>query len=106
MSSYTKCTIWQYSLLIIESDGLTSNASPYFDTQQVVSDKVLVKQLQKEVARLEAELKLPEGGMESSSSEALLQAKDLQIQKVCFCLHIILVPECHGSRSANRYWHM
>jgi hypothetical protein len=61
------------------------NATPYSGTQQVVSDKVLVKQLQKEVARLEAELKLPEGGMESSSSEALLQAKDLQIQKVCFC---------------------
>ena len=65
------------------------NATPFSGTQQVVSDKVLVKQLQKEVARLEAELKLPEGGMESSSSEALLQAKDLQIQKVCFCLHLI-----------------
>lgn len=50
--------------------------------EQVVSDKVLVKQLQKEVARLEAELKMPEGAVDCTSSEALLQAKDLQIQKV------------------------
>jgi hypothetical protein len=50
---------------------------------QVVSDKVLVKQLQKEVARLEAELKVPDLASEAASSEALLQAKDLQIQKVC-----------------------
>ena len=41
-----------------------------------------MKQLQKEVARLEAELKLPEGATDYSTSEALLQAKDLQIQKV------------------------
>lgn len=50
---------------------------------QVVSDKVLVKQLQKEVARLEAELKVPDPTTEITSSEALLHAKDLQIQKVC-----------------------
>ncbi|KAG0586149.1 hypothetical protein M758_2G098300 [Ceratodon purpureus] len=48
----------------------------------VVSDKVLVKQLQKEVARLEAELKVPDLASEAASSEALLQAKDLQIQKM------------------------
>ena len=47
-----------------------------------MSDKVLVKQLQKEVARLEAELKVPDLASEAASSEALLQAKDLQIQKV------------------------
>ncbi|KAJ7547429.1 hypothetical protein O6H91_08G085700 [Diphasiastrum complanatum] len=45
----------------------------------VVSDKVLVKQLQKEVARLEAELRVPEASL---SSEALLQEKELQIQKM------------------------
>lgn len=49
---------------------------------QVVSDKVLVKQLQKEVARLEAELKVPDSVTDTATSEALLQAKDLQIQKV------------------------
>nr|PNR40469.1 hypothetical protein PHYPA_017871 [Physcomitrium patens] len=48
----------------------------------VVSDKVLVKQLQKEVARLEAELKVPDPTTEITSSEALLHAKDLQIQKM------------------------
>jgi hypothetical protein len=50
---------------------------------------VLVKQLQKEVARLEAELRVPEGN-EACSSDALLHAKDLQIQQVgwfCPCLH-------------------
>lgn len=40
----------------------------------VVSDKVLVKQLQKEVARLEPELKVPDLASEAASSEALLQA--------------------------------
>ena len=55
---------------------------------QVVSDKVLVKQLQKEVARLEAELKVPDLATEAATSEALLQAKDLQIQKVCTLLRL------------------
>jgi centromeric protein E len=54
-----------------------------------VSDKVLVKQLQKEVARLEAELKIPEGN-ENCSSDALLHAKDLQIQKVSFMPMLVL----------------
>ncbi|KAJ7297443.1 hypothetical protein O6H91_Y056900 [Diphasiastrum complanatum] len=45
----------------------------------VISDKVLVKQLQKEVARLEAELRVPEA---SFCSEALLQEKELLIQKM------------------------
>jgi centromeric protein E len=54
----------------------------------VVSDKVLVKQLQKEVARLEAELRVPESN-EACSSDALLHAKDLQIQQVgWFCPHL------------------
>jgi centromeric protein E len=55
----------------------------------VVSDKVLVKQLQKEVARLEAELRVPEGN-EACSSDALLHAKDLQIQKVAFLPMLVL----------------
>jgi centromeric protein E len=54
-----------------------------------VSDKVLVKQLQKEVARLEAELRIPEGN-ENCSSDALLHAKDLQIQKVAFLPMFVL----------------
>ncbi|XP_058088244.1 kinesin-like protein NACK1 [Magnolia sinica] len=45
----------------------------------VVSDKQLVKHLQKEVARLEAELRTPEP---SSCTEALLIEKDMKIQKL------------------------
>ncbi|BBN03706.1 centromeric protein E [Marchantia polymorpha subsp. ruderalis] len=55
----------------------------------VVSDKVLVKQLQREVARLEAELRVPDSPSSTSStaealltSEALLQAKEEQIRKM------------------------
>ncbi|KAG6473559.1 hypothetical protein ZIOFF_067476 [Zingiber officinale] len=44
----------------------------------VVSEKQLVKQLQKEVARLEAELRTPEA---SASSDALLIEKELQIKQ-------------------------
>ncbi|KAJ0962908.1 hypothetical protein J5N97_028030 [Dioscorea zingiberensis] len=47
----------------------------------VVSDKQLVKQLQKEVARLEAELRTPELSG-SSCSEALLMEKELKIKKM------------------------
>ncbi|KAJ3695687.1 hypothetical protein LUZ60_001064 [Juncus effusus] len=43
----------------------------------VISDKQLVKHLQKEVARLEAELRTPE-----SSSEALLMAKERRIKQM------------------------
>ncbi len=50
---------------------------------------MLVKQLQKEVARLEAELRIPEGN-ENCSSDALLHAKDLQIQKVAFLPMLVL----------------
>uniref|UniRef100_A0A0D9VIV6 Kinesin motor domain-containing protein n=1 Tax=Leersia perrieri TaxID=77586 RepID=A0A0D9VIV6_9ORYZ len=45
----------------------------------VVSDKALVKQLQKEVARLESELRHP---VQSSSLETLLKEKDNQIRKM------------------------
>ncbi|KAK9274437.1 hypothetical protein L1049_021684 [Liquidambar formosana] len=47
----------------------------------VVSDKRLVKQLQKEVARLEAELRSPEPSSSSSLSSLLLE-KDLKIQQM------------------------
>ncbi len=50
---------------------------------------MLVKQLQKEVARLEAELRIPEGN-ENCSSDALLHAKDLLIQKVAFLPMLVL----------------
>ncbi|XP_020099000.1 kinesin-like protein KIN-7A [Ananas comosus] len=45
----------------------------------VVSDKQLVKHLQKEVARLEAELRTPES---SSCSETLLMEKEMKIKKM------------------------
>ena len=45
----------------------------------VMSDKALVKHLQKELARLESELRYP--GI-SPSVEALLREKDAQIKKV------------------------
>lgn len=48
---------------------------------QVVSDKRLVKQLQKEVARLEAELRSPDPSS-SSCFRSLLMEKDLKIQQV------------------------
>lgn len=53
----------------------------------VMSDKALVKHLQKELARLESELRYP--GI-SPSVEALLKEKDAQIKRVlnyflCFC---------------------
>lgn len=52
-----------------------------FSFDQVISDKQLVKHLQKEVARLEAELRTPEPSA-SSCSEALLKEKELKIKKV------------------------
>ncbi|GMH04127.1 hypothetical protein Nepgr_005966 [Nepenthes gracilis] len=50
----------------------------------VVSDEQLVKHLQKEVARLEAELRSPEPSSSSSSSclRALLMEKDLKIKRM------------------------
>lgn len=51
-----------------------------------MSDKALVKHLQREVARLESELKTPAPPPPSSSDyAALLRKKDLQIQKVMIC---------------------
>lgn len=52
---------------------------------QVVSEKRLVKELQKEVARLEAELRIPEPSS-SSCLRSLLMEKDSKIRQVCFFL--------------------
>ncbi|XP_027346564.1 kinesin-like protein KIN-7G [Abrus precatorius] len=46
----------------------------------VMSDKLLVKQLQKELARLENELRNSGSNRQKSDSEALLREKDLQIK--------------------------
>lgn len=48
----------------------------------VMSDKALVKQLQKELARLECELRSPAPVSSNSEYAALLRKKDLQIQKM------------------------
>ena len=51
----------------------------------VMSDKALVKHLQRELARLESELKSPVPPSSNSDYAALLRKKDLQIQKVRIC---------------------
>jgi centromeric protein E len=56
----------------------------------VMSDKVLVKHLQREVARLESELRVPHS---YSKLEAVLREKEVQIQKVDF-LFLVLFPFC------------
>lgn len=48
----------------------------------VVSDKALVKHLQRELARLQNELKNPGSSFDASRYAALLQEKDAQIEKV------------------------
>ncbi|KAI3885903.1 hypothetical protein MKX03_002990 [Papaver bracteatum] len=48
----------------------------------VMSDKVLVKQLQKELARLESELKAPPPKSSTPDAAAILREKDLQIEKM------------------------
>ncbi|CAJ1933637.1 unnamed protein product [Sphenostylis stenocarpa] len=48
----------------------------------VMSDKALVKHLQKEVARLESELKTPGPATTNCDYSALLRKKDLQIEKM------------------------
>ncbi|XP_031114694.1 kinesin-like protein KIN-7C [Ipomoea triloba] len=48
----------------------------------VMSDKVLVKHLQRELARLESEMRSPTSDFETSDNAALLQEKDLQIEKL------------------------
>nr|VDC62270.1 unnamed protein product [Brassica rapa] len=48
----------------------------------VMSDKVLVKHLQRELAKLESELKIPRQALVVSDTTALLMEKDLQIEKL------------------------
>ncbi|XP_056850813.1 kinesin-like protein KIN-7G isoform X2 [Raphanus sativus] len=48
----------------------------------VMSDKVLVKHLQRELAKLESELRSPRQALVVSDTTALLMEKDLQIQKL------------------------
>lgn len=48
----------------------------------VMSDKALVRHLQREVARLESELRFPGSASSTSHFEALLKEKDTQIKKV------------------------
>lgn len=48
----------------------------------VMSDKALVKYLQKELERLENELRSPQSASAPSNYPAILQQKDLQIAKV------------------------
>lgn len=54
----------------------------------VMSDKALVKQLQKELARLESELRTPSPVASNSDYAALLRKKDQQIEKV---IHFSLI---------------
>ena len=51
----------------------------------VMSDKALVKHLQKELARLESELRSPAPASSTCDHTALLRKKDLQIDKVVIC---------------------
>lgn len=57
----------------------------------VMSDKALVKQLQRELARLENELRSARTTSISSDSAALLREKDLEIEKVRVALLLTLL---------------
>ncbi|XP_077231045.1 kinesin-like protein KIN-7F [Tasmannia lanceolata] len=48
----------------------------------VMSDKALVKHLRRELARLESELRTPGAASATNNSDALLRAKNIQIQKM------------------------
>lgn len=55
----------------------------------VLSDKALVKHLQKELARLESELRSPVPASSTCDYAALLRKKDLQIEKVMALLNFL-----------------
>lgn len=59
----------------------------------VMSDKALVKQLQKELARLESELSRPAPASSTSDYTAIIRKKDLQIQKVIDLLLFLFLVE-------------
>ena len=54
----------------------------------VMSDKALVKHLQKELARLESELRSPAPTSSSCSCSVIIRKKDLQIEKVIFSFSV------------------
>lgn len=61
----------------------------------VMSDKALVKHLQKEVARLESELKTPVPATSNSDYAAMLRKRDLKIEKVIIrCLKFVCYYFC------------
>ncbi|KAF2301942.1 hypothetical protein GH714_030605 [Hevea brasiliensis] len=62
----------------------------------VMSDKALVKHLQRELARLESELKSPAPASSTSDYAALLRKKDIQIQKA------VVGP--HPNQQAGHLW--
>lgn len=57
----------------------------------VMSDKALVKQLQKELARLESELRSLGSTSATPNSAALLKEKELLIEKVMVCQYMRLL---------------
>ena len=62
----------------------------------VMSDKALVKHLQKELARLESELRSPAPASSTCDHIALLRKKDLQIDKVVICfLNLFIYTYAH-----------
>ena len=67
----------------------------------VMSDKALVKHLQKELARLESELRSPAPPTSTSDYSALLRKKDLQIEKVMPCCLI----SCPNKSCPNKFKH-
>lgn len=72
---------------------MTTNAQ----VNVVMSDKALVKHLQKELARLESELKTP---TTTCDHVVLLRKKDQQIEKASFLSQLLLLLEI----SATRLW--
>jgi hypothetical protein len=57
-----------------------------------MSDKALVKHLQKELARLESELRSPAPASSTSDYASLLRKKDLRIEKVLTCSLSLSLP--------------
>lgn len=55
----------------------------------VMSDKALVKKLQRELARLESELSCAGTTTSSSDSSDLIREKDLQIEKVIYLHYVV-----------------
>jgi hypothetical protein len=67
-----------------------------------MSDKALVKHLQKEVARLESELRSPDLASSTCDYTSLLRQKDLQIQKVIICFLNFFLQNALPMRKMNK----